>query len=194
MWFQVSKRFIFSLRVSSLERRNEIKAVWDFIWVWKSHFGAQSALYLCSYELRRNEARTGMDFTSVIFGQNELSNWHEILMSKKITRSEMNKRRFCVLLRLMRMCVKSALRALFHFGHFDRKKSFQVIIYHGNTTQNKMPKHFHQKIGSFRNTAEMKRHRNRTSFQTGLKSHTGLSSSRLSYKRTLSPVTKHLGM
>ena len=128
------------------------------------------------------------------FGQNELSNWHEILMSKKITRSEMNKRRFCVLLRLMRMCVKSALRALFHFGHFDRKKSFQVIIYHGNTTQNKMPKHFHQKIGSFRNTAEMKRHRNRTSFQTGLKSHTGLSSSRLSYKRTLSPVTKHLGM
>ena len=33
---------------------------------WKSYFGVQSALYLCSHELKRNETQNGMDFTSVI--------------------------------------------------------------------------------------------------------------------------------
>ena len=33
---------------------------------WKSHFGVQSALYLCSHELRRNETQNGTDFISVI--------------------------------------------------------------------------------------------------------------------------------
>ena len=33
---------------------------------WKSHFGVQSALYLCSHELRWNETQNGMDFISVI--------------------------------------------------------------------------------------------------------------------------------
>ena len=33
---------------------------------WKFHFGVQSALYLCSHELRRNETQNGMDFISVI--------------------------------------------------------------------------------------------------------------------------------
>ena len=33
---------------------------------WKFHFGVQSALYLCSNELRRNETQIGMDFISVI--------------------------------------------------------------------------------------------------------------------------------
>ena len=33
---------------------------------WKSHFSVQSALYLCSHELRRNETQTGMDFISAI--------------------------------------------------------------------------------------------------------------------------------
>ena len=32
---------------------------------WKSHFGVQSALYLCSHELRENETQAGMDFISV---------------------------------------------------------------------------------------------------------------------------------
>ena len=32
----------------------------------KSQFGVQSALYLCSHELRRNETQNGMDFISVI--------------------------------------------------------------------------------------------------------------------------------
>ena len=33
---------------------------------WKFHFGVQSALYLRSHELRRNETQNGMDFISVI--------------------------------------------------------------------------------------------------------------------------------
>ena len=33
---------------------------------WKSQFGVQSVLYLCSHELRRNETQNGMDFISVI--------------------------------------------------------------------------------------------------------------------------------
>ena len=32
---------------------------------WKSHFGVQSALYLCSHELRWNEIQNGMDFITV---------------------------------------------------------------------------------------------------------------------------------
>ena len=51
------------------------KVTWEAKWtqtnmrfhfVWKSHFGVQSALYLCSHELRRNEPQNGMDFISVI--------------------------------------------------------------------------------------------------------------------------------
>ena len=33
---------------------------------WKCHFCVQSALYLCSHELRRNETQNGIDFISVI--------------------------------------------------------------------------------------------------------------------------------
>ena len=33
---------------------------------WKFHFGVQSALYLCSHELRWNETQNGMDFISLI--------------------------------------------------------------------------------------------------------------------------------
>ena len=36
---------------------------------WKCHFGVQSALYLCSHELRQNETQNGMDFISVILTQ-----------------------------------------------------------------------------------------------------------------------------
>ena len=37
-----------------------------FHFSWKSNFGVQSALYLCSHELRQNETQIGMDFISVI--------------------------------------------------------------------------------------------------------------------------------
>ena len=74
----------------------------------------------------------------------------------------------------------------FHIGHFDRNKiSFRVIKYYVNTTQNEMPTHVHQDIGSFWNTAEMKLDVNRTCFDAGLKSQTCMSSFHLSCKRTL---------
>ena len=47
------------------------KAKWTqtrmrFHFGWKSHFRFQTALYLCSHELRRDETQNGMDFISVI--------------------------------------------------------------------------------------------------------------------------------
>ena len=36
---------------------------------WKSHFGIQLALYLCSHELKLNETQNSMDFISVILTQ-----------------------------------------------------------------------------------------------------------------------------
>ena len=72
---------------------------------WKFHFCVQSALYLYSHELRRNETQNGIDFISVIL-------------------------------------------------------------------------------------TEMKFHVNRTCFHAGLKSQTGMSSFRLSYKRTLNMLPK----
>ena len=56
------------IRVSSHERRNELKPVWDFISISLS-FRFWSAFYLCSHELRRNESQTGMDFISVMKSQ-----------------------------------------------------------------------------------------------------------------------------
>ena len=66
---------------------------------WKSLLGVQSALYLCSHELKQNETQTDMDFISVILDRNEISNQHGILMWTKFTWSEINKRKlvgYCV--------------------------------------------------------------------------------------------------
>ena len=58
-----------------IHTRIESTFTWETKWTqtgmrfhfgWKSHFGIQSALYLCSHELRRNETQNGMDFISVI--------------------------------------------------------------------------------------------------------------------------------
>ena len=48
-----------------------VRAKWTqtgmrFHFGWKSHFGVQSGLCLCSHELRWNETQNGMDFISVI--------------------------------------------------------------------------------------------------------------------------------
>ena len=42
---------------------------------WKSHFSVQSALYLCSHELRRNETQNGMDLVSVILYHSITFKW-----------------------------------------------------------------------------------------------------------------------
>ena len=55
---------------------------------WKSRFGVQSTLYLCSHELRRNETQNGIDFCSIFsytfltffycFSSNKLCFYHFI--------------------------------------------------------------------------------------------------------------------
>ena len=55
-----------TFRVRSHERRNEFKPVRDLISAENLTCTVQSALYLCSHELRRNETQNGMDFISVI--------------------------------------------------------------------------------------------------------------------------------
>ena len=66
-----------------IHTRIESTFTWETKWTqtgmrfhfgWKSHFGIQSALYLCSHELRRNETQNGMDFKSVIFTEMKFQN------------------------------------------------------------------------------------------------------------------------
>ena len=60
-------------------------------------------------------------------------------------------------------------------SHFDRNKIlFCVIKYHVNTTRTEMSTYVPQNIRWFLNTAKMKRHVNRTCFNAGLKSQTGM--------------------
>ena len=47
-------------------RANWTQTGMRFHFGWKCHFGVQSALYLCSHELRQNETQNGMDFISFI--------------------------------------------------------------------------------------------------------------------------------
>ena len=53
---------------------SKIMLTWEEKWTqtgmrfhfgWKSHFGVQSTVYLCSHEMRQNETQNSMDFTSV---------------------------------------------------------------------------------------------------------------------------------
>ena len=69
-----------------------------FHFSWKSHFGVQSALYLRSHELRRNETQTSMDLISVILTEMKFQTGTRFSREQKLTRSEMNRR-------LMRMCI-----------------------------------------------------------------------------------------
>ena len=59
----------------SLDELSKSTFTWEAKWTqtgmrfhlgWKSHFGVQSALFLHSHELRRNETQNGMDFILVI--------------------------------------------------------------------------------------------------------------------------------
>ena len=67
--------YLKALETTIFENISESPFTWEAKWTqigmrfhsgWKSHFGVQSALYLRSHELRRNETQTGMDFISVI--------------------------------------------------------------------------------------------------------------------------------
>ena len=141
---------------------------------WKAHFGVQSALYMCSHELRWNETQNDMDFISVILTEMKFQTGmrfsceHNLPEKKWISADSLDI--------AFDAHVRLKLNG-FHIGHFDKNEiSFRVIKYHVNTTRNEMLTHVHQNIGSFWNAAEMKLHVNRTCFHTGLKSQTSMSS------------------
>ena len=152
---------------------------------WKSDFGVQSALYLWSHEFRRNKTQTSMDFISVILTEMKFqtdirfSCEHNLPEAKWVSADSFDiafnaHERLKLIAGVISLC------------HSDRYVvSFRVVKYHLNTTQNEMPTHVHQNIGSFWNAAEMKRHVNRTCFHAGFKSQTGMSSFRPSRQRTL---------
>ena len=148
---------------------------------WKSHFGFQSSLYLCSHELRWNETQNGMDFISVILTEMKFqasmrfSCEHNLPEMKWISADSLDV--------AFDVHVNLKLNG-FHIGNFGKNEiSFRVIKYHVNTTRNEMLTLVHQNIGSFWNAAEMKLHMN--SFHASLKSQTVMSSFRLSCERTL---------
>ena len=144
---------------------------------WRSHFGVQSGLYLCSHELRRNETQNGMDFISVILTEMNFQtgmrfSWEHNLPETKLISTDSLDVAFNAHVRLKLSADRNEI-------------SFRVIKYHVNTTRNEMLTHVHQNIGSFWNAAEMKLHVNRICFHVGLKSQTGMSSFLLSCDRTL---------
>ena len=68
----------YHLTISSRSVSTKSTFTWETKWTqtgmrfhfgWKSHFGVQSAPYLCSHELRQNEIQNGMDFISVILNK-----------------------------------------------------------------------------------------------------------------------------
>ena len=98
------------------------------------------------------------------FEQNEISSRHGVFMWTKSYPKRNEYAETCWILCLMRMCVWNSLRVWILYRLLWI--SFRVIKYHVNTTRNEIPTHVHQKIGSFWNAAEMKRHVNRLVFTT----------------------------
>ena len=126
------------------------------------------------------------------FGRNDISNRYEIFMWIKIYPNLLTPRiELFHLHNSLNISFNAHARLKVIAVIWTEKKSFRVINYHVNTTQNEMPKHFHQNIRSFWSKSEMKRHVNRTCFYVGLKSHTSLISFFISHERTLNPSTKH---
>ena len=138
----------------------------------KIHFCVQSALYLCSYELRWNETQKWYGLHIGHFDQNENSLPGTKWISADLLDVALNAH--------ITQC-----RYGFHIGHFETQISYCVIKYHVKTNGNGMPAHVHQNIRSFWNAAEMKFHVNRTCFHAGLKFQTGISWFCLSCERTL---------
>ena len=147
---------------------------------WKSHFCVQSALYLYSYELRRNETQNGMDFISVILTEVKFQAGMRFSCEYNLPETK--------------WISAGSLDVAFN-AHVRLKLSTGMVFvsviltdmkfHHVNNTRNEMPSHVHQNIGSFWNVVEMKLHVNKTYFHAGLKSQTGKSSFCLSCEPTL---------
>ena len=108
-----------------------------FHFCWTSHFGVQSALYLCSDELRSNETQTGMDFISVNLTRMKFQTGMrysceqnlDFLFNVQVISSQ------CYFIAVILAEMK------FYFG--------DEALCHVNTTQNKMPACVHKNIGLF---------------------------------------------
>ena len=105
---------------------------------WKSNFGVQSALYLCSHKLRRNETQNSMDFISIILTKMKFRTGMRFCVNRICPKqNESAQSRW--ILRLMRICVWTSLRVWISYRSFWQKWiSFRVIKYHVNTTGNEM--------------------------------------------------------
>ena len=109
-----------------------------FHFIWKSHFGVQSALYLCSYKLRLNETQNGIDDISVIFTKMKFQTGirfsceHDLPETKWISADSLDVA-FNAHLRLKLNAGMDFISVIltemkFHFGW-----------YHVNTTRNEIP-------------------------------------------------------
>ena len=90
---------------------------------WKSHFGVQSALYLRSHELMRNESQNGMDFISVILTEMKFKTGmrfsceHNLLETKWISADSLD-------VAFKRMCVWNAVLVWISYQSFWQKWNF----------------------------------------------------------------------
>ena len=123
---------------------------------WKSHFWVQSALYLCSHELRRNETQNGMDFISVILTEMKFQTGMRFSCEHNLPETKW------ISADLLDVAFNAHVRLILNAGMdfisvTDRNEiSFRVIQYHVNTTWNEMPTHVHQNVGPFWNAVKMK--------------------------------------
>ena len=90
---------------------------------WKSHFGVQSALYLCSHELRRNETQNGMDFISVILTEMKFQTGMRFLCEHNLTETKWTAESLWML-HLMRMCVWNSMLVWISYGSLWKKWDF----------------------------------------------------------------------
>ena len=149
---------------------------------WKSNFGVQSALYLCSHKLRRNETQNSMDFISIILTKMKFRTGMRFLCEQNLPETKWISTKSLDITFNAHMCLNAIAGMDF----------ISVILTEMNfISGDKIScKHYrewnvYQNIGSFWNAAEMKLHVNRTCFHTGLKFQAGLISFRFSCEPTL---------
>ena len=131
------------IRVSSHERRNELKPVWDFISISLS-FRFWSAFYLCSHELRRNESQTGMDFISVMKSQTGMRfSLEQNLPESKWISADSLVTAFNAHVRLKLIAGVISLRSFWQNDRSEITHAIRLIKYHVNTSRNEMPTHVH---------------------------------------------------
>ena len=125
---------------------------------WKSHFWVQSALYLCSHELRWNETQNGMDFISVKLTEMKFQTGirfsceHNLPETKWISADSLDVAFYAHVRLKLNAGIWISYRSLRQKWNFISSDTISCI----NTTWNEMPTHVHQNIGPFWNAVKMK--------------------------------------